>query len=165
MDGMFNGKLYFTFSFSAKKAPIINILMIFQRKISFPFVNIMKKKSVGSVFSSLSETSHVTLSCSLTNMWKSNVGVYKLFHVRIWLMSSSFHKFHSNASSIFICHKKYTRINKFCFFEKMPCGYSKAESLSCSFQIWCVSFHETKAVVSKTWRQAVFGAFCFKQNA
>lgn len=79
-------------------------------------------------------------------------------------MFSSFHKFHSNASSIFIYHKKYTRIKKSRFFKKMPFGYSKAESLSCTFQIPCVSFQEIKSVVSKAWRQAVFGVFSFKQD-
>lgn len=56
------------------------------------------------------------------------------------------------------------RINKFWFFENMPFGYSKAERLSCSFQIWCVSFQEIRVVVSKSWRQAKFGAFSFKQD-
>lgn len=55
-----------------KKAPI---LMILQRTVTLPSVNIIKKKSVGSLSSRLSETAHVTLSCSLNSMQKSNVGV------------------------------------------------------------------------------------------
>lgn len=48
-----------------------------------PSVNILKKKPVENFLVCLSETSHITLSRSLDNMQKSNVGVQELVHVRI----------------------------------------------------------------------------------